>query len=176
MSMHKRGTAKQQLHLANCVTTLGGRHCIVGIWVSSAMVVFRNTQSTRSCWLGHNLFSRSRITMICLMLISIMTCFSRLSLTYTRYQMMYRWQESGVSELYFDLSQWVYNLDVNPGVITMVLKILHVELSYTSLVVVYVFLLTLCFYVSMGIVALWANYRHWTMSSHFYCWLIDLRQ
>ena len=88
--------------------------------------------------------------------------FWRLWLTYAGCQMMCRWKESGVSELHFNC----YN-ECTIWILTQVLSLrcwqyfrLFLYLSYTSLVVVCVFLLALCPYVSMGIVALWVDYRH----------------
>ena len=144
---------------------------MVGFWVNNTLVVVRNTHNAtaaRSCWLGHDLFSRSSITVICLMLISSMMftygilVFWRLWLTYVVCQMMCIWQESGVSELRFNCHN-----ECTIRILTQVLSRrcwqyfrLFLYLSYTSLVVVCVFLLALCPYVSMGIVALWVNYWH----------------
>jgi hypothetical protein len=56
--------------LLYCITTLGGRHCIVGFqWIEHWWLLGTH-HATRSCWQGHDLFSRSSITMIWLMLIS----------------------------------------------------------------------------------------------------------
>ena len=96
----KRKNAKHQVPLCYCNTTLGGRHCIVGFeWIGHWWLLGTH-HATRSCWQGQDLFSRSSITMICLMLISskIFTSgfFWRLWLTYASCQMMLMRQESGV--------------------------------------------------------------------------------
>ncbi len=113
----KRRNAEHHFSLCCYITTLGGRHCIVGFeWIEHWWLLGTH-HATRSCWQGHDLFSRSSITMICLMLISsIIFTFGfiwRLWLTYASCQMMSIWQESGVEELHFDChykcTMWILN-------------------------------------------------------------------
>jgi len=52
----------------------------------------------------------------------------------------------------------VYNVDIKPGQITKV-QILLCYLAHTSLLLVCAVYVAHCPYVSMGIVALWVNYR-----------------
>ncbi len=66
----KRKNAKHQVPLCYCITTLGCRHCRVGFeWIEHWWLL-GTYHSTRSCWQVRDFFSRSSITMICLMLIS----------------------------------------------------------------------------------------------------------
>jgi hypothetical protein len=50
--------------LFNCITTLGGRHCIVGFWVKDHWWLLGTQHVIRSCCQSHDLVSRSSITMI----------------------------------------------------------------------------------------------------------------
>ncbi len=66
----KRKNTKHQVSLCYCITTLGSRHCIVGFeWIEHWWLLGTD-HATRSCWQDQDLFNRSSITMINLMLIS----------------------------------------------------------------------------------------------------------
>ncbi len=104
---------------------LGGRHCIVGSfeWIDHWWMLGTH-DGTRSCWKGHYLYSRSSIAMIYSMMISGI-------------QFTWDWEDSGwlmldakwcsqgkkvycLTALW--LLQWVYNVDISPGLITKVLS------------------------------------------------------
>ena len=59
------------------------------------------------------------------------------------------------------LSQYLYNVDYKPGLVTKVLRYCRscLHLAHASLVVVCVFFLALCPYVFTGIAAHWFNYQ-----------------
>ena len=66
------GMPNNSSHLFYCITTLVGRHRIVGFdWIVHWWLLGA-CNTTRSCWQGHDLFIRSSIIMICLMLICSM--------------------------------------------------------------------------------------------------------
>ena len=54
--------------LCDCITTQGGRHCIVGVWVKDHWWLLGTHHVIRSCCQSHDLVSRSNITMNGLML------------------------------------------------------------------------------------------------------------
>ena len=104
---------------------LGSRHCIVGSfeWIDHWCMLGTH-DGTRSCWKGHYLYSRSSIAMIYSMMISGI-------------QFTWDWEDSGwlmldakwcsqgkkvycLTALW--LLQWVYNVDISPGLITKVLS------------------------------------------------------
>mgnify|MGYP006167391357 FL=1 len=92
--------------LCDCITTRGGRHCIVGVWVKDHWWLLGTHHVIRSCCQSHDLVSRSNITMNGLMLnSSIIFTFGfrlRLWLTYAPCQMMFIRQESVVMKLHFN--------------------------------------------------------------------------
>ena len=153
----KRKNAKHQVPLCYCNTTLGGRQCIVGLeWIGHWWLLGTH-HATRICWQGHNLFSRSSITMICLMLISsIIFTFGFILKTLVDLCFMpndvheaRKW--SCGTALWLSLQ--VYNVDIKPGLIPKILSILQIfYLAHTSFSVC-ILLIALGPYVSMGIVA-----------------------
>ena len=64
LCVSQRRNAERHFSHCCCITTLGGRHCIVGLeWIKHWWLLGTH-HVTRSCWQGHELFSRSSITML----------------------------------------------------------------------------------------------------------------
>ena len=114
-----RGNSEQQFQSFFSITTLrlSGRHWIVDFKWMEHWWFLGPHNITRKCWQGHELFRRSSITMICLMLISSMIstfgfCEDSGWLMLGAKWCAYDKKMEYSTALY--LSQWVYNINREP--------------------------------------------------------------
>ena len=117
--------------LCYCITTQGGRYCIVGVWVKDHWWLLGMHHVIRSCCQSHDLVSRSNITMNGLMLnSSIIFTFGFRFETLVDLRSLPNDVHKARKWSYktaLQLSLWVYNMDISPGLIskTCILTIFH---------------------------------------------------